>query len=268
MQLLDDHHPLLWPVSWPLVSRPPQYEPANAPAWADARWSLQQSLAMLNAEVGQITYGGQYAAVSVIFDLAGVRHCIACCEQPTVLGNLQSVAGIASLIVAAQEVDRAAGQVMLRALQSSSFVPYGQRQPHGPSFSGGGKFRNGPPPGDFPRWQWAAHGQQPYGRDHAENHGVRYDFGPEPRRDTKKEQQRRREAAQRARERARMTRVPKWAKTLGFDRVPRSLDEVKRAYRRLVKEHHPDAGGDDVSMRKIVDAWEQAQAYFQRAQTA
>lgn len=33
-------------------------------------------------------------------------------------------------------------------------------------------------------------------------------------------------------------------------------DSIKRAYRRMVKQHHPDLGGDSVSFRKIHEAYE------------
>ena len=35
-----------------------------------------------------------------------------------------------------------------------------------------------------------------------------------------------------------------------------SNDEIKAAYRQLVKQHHPDAGGDDQQMLALNAAWE------------
>ena len=35
-----------------------------------------------------------------------------------------------------------------------------------------------------------------------------------------------------------------------------SAAEIKAAYRRLVKQHHPDAGGDDQRMLALNAAWE------------
>ena len=32
--------------------------------------------------------------------------------------------------------------------------------------------------------------------------------------------------------------------------------EIKAAYRQLVKQHHPDAGGDDKQMQALNAAWE------------
>ena len=35
-----------------------------------------------------------------------------------------------------------------------------------------------------------------------------------------------------------------------------SLDEIKAAYRDLVKRHHPDAGGDQKTINALNAAWE------------
>ncbi len=49
-----------------------------------------------------------------------------------------------------------------------------------------------------------------------------------------------------------------WRSVLGVS-MSATKDEVKAAYRRKAKEHHPDIGGDPEMMREINDAWEQAQ---------
>jgi hypothetical protein len=50
---------------------------------------------------------------------------------------------------------------------------------------------------------------------------------------------------------------PPWAEILGID-VPCSREAIKRAYRRLVKTAHPDAGGDADAFRRIDDAYRAA----------
>lgn len=52
--------------------------------------------------------------------------------------------------------------------------------------------------------------------------------------------------------------IAPWWKTLGFDNsVP--IDAAKSAYLRLVKETHPDKGGDAAKFNQVVDAWKRAQ---------
>lgn len=51
------------------------------------------------------------------------------------------------------------------------------------------------------------------------------------------------------------TTTPDYYKTLG---VPRnaSSDEIKKAYRKLARTHHPDAGGDESKFKEINEAYE------------
>jgi len=50
---------------------------------------------------------------------------------------------------------------------------------------------------------------------------------------------------------------------LGFsDKRPKTLRDIKTAFRKKAKELHPDVGGDDVSFREIVNAYETAKALF------
>jgi hypothetical protein len=43
-------------------------------------------------------------------------------------------------------------------------------------------------------------------------------------------------------------------KTLGLDKMP-SIHELKNLYRKLMKEHHPDKGGDPQKCKKIIAAY-------------
>lgn len=52
--------------------------------------------------------------------------------------------------------------------------------------------------------------------------------------------------------------LPSYYKVLGFNKKPDSFDDIKLSYRRLVKVHHPDRGGDMETMQKINDAYESA----------
>lgn len=52
--------------------------------------------------------------------------------------------------------------------------------------------------------------------------------------------------------------LPSYYKVLGFNKKPESFDDIKLSYRRLVKVHHPDRGGDIETMQKINDAYELA----------
>ena len=52
-----------------------------------------------------------------------------------------------------------------------------------------------------------------------------------------------------------MAQTPDYYKTLG---VPRDAkpDEIKKAFRKLAREHHPDAGGDEAKFKEINEAYE------------
>lgn len=52
-----------------------------------------------------------------------------------------------------------------------------------------------------------------------------------------------------------MAATPDYYKALG---VPRSAgaDEIKKAYRKLARKHHPDAGGDEAKFKEINEAYE------------
>jgi len=52
-----------------------------------------------------------------------------------------------------------------------------------------------------------------------------------------------------------MASTPDYYKTLG---VPRSASasEIKKAYRKLAREHHPDTGGDEAKFKEINEAYE------------
>lgn len=52
-----------------------------------------------------------------------------------------------------------------------------------------------------------------------------------------------------------MAGMPDYYKTLG---VPRnaSADQIKKAFRKLAREHHPDAGGDETKFKEINEAYE------------
>jgi len=50
-----------------------------------------------------------------------------------------------------------------------------------------------------------------------------------------------------------------WRATIGVS-VTASLEDVRRVYRRLAKERHPDSGGSEASMAELNEAWALAQA--------
>lgn len=53
----------------------------------------------------------------------------------------------------------------------------------------------------------------------------------------------------------RMAATPDYYKTLGVPRTA-SSDEIKKAFRKLARKHHPDAGGDEAKFKEINEAYE------------
>ena len=52
-----------------------------------------------------------------------------------------------------------------------------------------------------------------------------------------------------------MASAPDYYKTLGVPRTA-SQDEIKKAFRKLARTHHPDAGGDEAKFKEINEAYE------------
>ncbi len=52
-----------------------------------------------------------------------------------------------------------------------------------------------------------------------------------------------------------MSATPDYYKTLGVARTA-SADEIKKAFRKLARTHHPDAGGDEAKFKEINEAYE------------
>lgn len=52
-----------------------------------------------------------------------------------------------------------------------------------------------------------------------------------------------------------MATTPDYYKTLGVSRTA-SADEIKKAFRKLARTHHPDAGGDEARFKEINEAYE------------
>lgn len=52
-----------------------------------------------------------------------------------------------------------------------------------------------------------------------------------------------------------MAATPDYYKTLGVSRNA-SADEIKKAFRKLARKHHPDAGGDETKFKEINEAYE------------
>ncbi len=52
-----------------------------------------------------------------------------------------------------------------------------------------------------------------------------------------------------------MASTPDYYKTLGVARTA-STDEIKKAFRKLARKHHPDAGGDEAKFKEINEAYE------------
>lgn len=51
------------------------------------------------------------------------------------------------------------------------------------------------------------------------------------------------------------TSTPDYYKTLGVSRTA-SQDEIKKAFRKLARQHHPDAGGDEAKFKQVNEAYE------------
>ena len=52
-----------------------------------------------------------------------------------------------------------------------------------------------------------------------------------------------------------MPATPDYYKTLGVPRTA-STDEIKKAFRKLARKHHPDAGGDEAKFKELNEAYE------------
>jgi curved DNA-binding protein len=52
-----------------------------------------------------------------------------------------------------------------------------------------------------------------------------------------------------------MASTPDYYKTLGVPRTA-SADEIKKAFRKLARKHHPDAGGDEAKFKELNEAYE------------
>ena len=50
-------------------------------------------------------------------------------------------------------------------------------------------------------------------------------------------------------------KTPDYYKTLGVSRNA-TQDEIKKAFRKLARTHHPDAGGDEAKFKEINEAYE------------
>lgn len=61
--------------------------------------------------------------------------------------------------------------------------------------------------------------------------------------------------------------IPTFFRTLGFERIPADVDEVKARYRSLAKQMHPDAGGAREDFESVVRAAEQATLWFEKTKS-
>lgn len=53
-----------------------------------------------------------------------------------------------------------------------------------------------------------------------------------------------------------------WWQVMGFEQEPRDMALVDARYRELVKQHHPDRGGDPAAFNRITDAIRQARVWL------
>ena len=58
--------------------------------------------------------------------------------------------------------------------------------------------------------------------------------------------------------------VPNFFRYLGFDMIPSSPEDVEKQDKKMAKVCHPDAGGDAESFQQLMDAKQQALAYFEQ----
>ena len=52
-----------------------------------------------------------------------------------------------------------------------------------------------------------------------------------------------------------MASTPDYYQTLGVPRTA-TADEIKKAFRKLARKHHPDAGGDEAKFKELNEAYE------------
>ena len=52
-----------------------------------------------------------------------------------------------------------------------------------------------------------------------------------------------------------MASTPDYYKTLGVPRTA-TADEIKKAFRKLARKHHPDAGGDEAKFKELNEAYD------------
>ena len=52
-----------------------------------------------------------------------------------------------------------------------------------------------------------------------------------------------------------MPATPDYYKTLGVPRTA-TTDEIKKAFRKLARKHHPDTGGDEAKFKELNEAYE------------
>lgn len=59
--------------------------------------------------------------------------------------------------------------------------------------------------------------------------------------------------------------VPDYFKVLGFESIPDNVSEVKKRYKKLAKNFHPDSGkGDEELFIAVTEAYNKAKQYFSR----